>query len=102
MLLTGDMDSGAGVPADGQTAVHNELTGSKTKNSGMSVASIPELFFMGRETAGLSELSETLGKAVSVQEIPTVVFIMTKRQAFDSVFCCSCFLPRRPFPACLK
>lgn len=32
---------------------------------------------MGRETAGLSELSETLGKAVSVQEIPTVVFTMT-------------------------
>ena len=32
---------------------------------------------MGRETAGLSELSKTLGKAVSVQEIPTVVFIMT-------------------------
>lgn len=94
------MDSEAGVLADGQAAVHNGLTGAKQKLRDGSVASIPE-FFMGRETAGLAELSKTLGKAASVKEIPTVVFAVTNDRhliRFSAVFAFTAPL----FARCLK
>ena len=56
---------------------------------------------MGRETAGLSELSETLGKAASVKEIPTVVFAVTNDRhliRFSAVLA----FTAPPFARCLK
>lgn len=95
------MDSEAGVIADGQAAVHNGLTGAKQKLRDGSVASIPEFLFMGRETAGLAELSKTLGKAASVKEIPTVVFAVTNDRhliRFSAVLA----FTAPPFARCLK
>ncbi|EDO59734.1 hypothetical protein CLOLEP_03784 [[Clostridium] leptum DSM 753] len=92
------MDSGAGVPADGQTAVHNELTGAKQKLRDGSIASIPE-FFYGKGNRRLVRTIEDARESCFSSRNTNCGFYYDERQAFDSVFCCSCFLPRRPFPA---